>query len=56
MKCECGQELGYAVTPFMTTEKRVCRACKKVSYIEDKPIDWARVFKEGRRNEQRERD
>ena len=56
MKCECGQELGYAVSPFMTTEKRVCRACKKVSYIEDKPIDWARVFSEGQKNGQRERD
>lgn len=47
MKCECGEKLGYAVTPFMTTEKRVCPGCKKVHYIEDKPIDWARVFKEG---------
>nr|DAP31278.1 MAG TPA: hypothetical protein [Caudoviricetes sp.] len=56
MKCECGEELGCAVTPFMTTEKRVCLACKKVHYIEDKPIDWARVFKEGRRNEQKATD
>lgn len=56
MKCECGQELGYAVSPFMTREKRVCLACKKVHYIEDKPIDWARVFKEGRRNEQKATD
>ena len=44
MKCECGEKLGYAVTPFMTTEKRVCPGCKKAHYIEDKPIDWARVF------------
>lgn len=56
MKCECGEKLGYAETPFMTTEKRVCLACKKVHYIEDKPINWARVFKEGRRNEQKATD
>ena len=56
MKCECGEKLGYAVTPFMTTEKGVCLACKKVHYIEDKPINWARVFKEGRRNEQKATD
>ena len=56
MKCECGEELGCAVTPFMTTEKRVCPGCKKAHYIEDKPIDWARVFKEGRRNEQKATD
>lgn len=56
MKCECGEKLGYAVTPFMTTEKRVCPVCKKVHYIEEQAIDWARVFKEERRNEQGKRD
>lgn len=44
-KCECGQELDYSVTPFMTTEKRVCLKCGKVHYIEDKPVDWARAVK-----------
>lgn len=44
-KCECGQELDYSVTPFMTEEKRVCPKCGRVQYIEDKPIDWARAVK-----------
>lgn len=44
-KCECGQELDYSVTPFMTTEKRVCPKCGRIKYIEETSIDWARIIK-----------
>lgn len=49
-KCECGQELNYSVTPYITTEKRVCPKCGKANNVEEKPIDWAKIFG-GERNE-----
>lgn len=33
MQCECGEKLDYAITPFFTTEKRVCPKCKRVHYL-----------------------
>lgn len=44
-KCECGQTLKYAVTPFMTTEKRVCPKCGRIKNVEETPADWARIIK-----------
>lgn len=43
-KCTCGKRLKYAVSPFVTTERRVCPKCGKVYWVDDSPIDWKRAF------------
>ncbi len=51
-KCECGVKLNYAITPFMTNEKRVCRTCGRIHYVDTAPIDWSKnLCRSQRRNE-----
>lgn len=50
MQCECGEKLDYAITPFFTTEKRVCPKCKRVHYVADKPINWKKCFEVRKNN------
>ena len=42
-KCECGAELGYEITPFMTNYTRRCEHCGKLNYIDTAPIDFGKV-------------
>lgn len=42
-KCECGAELPYKTTPFMTAEQRGCPKCGRIHYVDDAPIDWGKV-------------
>lgn len=42
--CECGQLLTYKVSPYMTTEKRVCPKCGAVHYVDYSPIEFGKVF------------
>lgn len=42
--CACGNLLGYRVSPFMTTEKRVCPKCGAVHYVDYSPIEFGKVF------------
>lgn len=42
-KCECGAELPYKITPFMTAEQRGCPKCGRIHYVDDVPIDWEKV-------------
>lgn len=37
--CECGQLLNYRISPFMTTERRVCPKCGRLHWV-DEPIDF----------------
>ena len=46
--CGCGMRLPFTPTPYMTTEKRVCPQCGRVHWVDDRPIDWARVNKGGK--------
>lgn len=43
-KCTCGKRLKYAVSPFVTTERRVCPKCGKIHYVDYAPIDWQKNF------------
>lgn len=42
--CECGNVLDYAITPFMTLERRVCKCCGRLHYVDDTPISFATLF------------
>lgn len=47
--CECGQELPFQKTPFMSNASRVCPMCGRVHYEDVAPIDWRKVYKGARR-------
>ena len=48
-KCECGEELPYQKTPYMSNASRVCPMCGRVHYEDVAPIDWQKVYKGARR-------
>jgi hypothetical protein len=47
--CECGQELPFHKTPFMSNASRVCPMCGRVHYEDVAPIEWQKVYKGARR-------
>lgn len=46
--CECGAELGYYITGYITNEQRVCKKCGRLHYVET-PIEWSKVLGQDKR-------
>lgn len=43
--CECGKQLDFVKSAYESQYKRVCPNCGRINYVDESPIDWARVYK-----------
>ena len=42
--CKCGKQLTYTISPYLTTERRLCPKCGVVHYVDYAPMDFKKVF------------
>lgn len=50
-RCECFQKLNGKPTERVTENKIQCPYCKKIQYIDCRPIDYAKIIDNERRVE-----